>query len=73
MLCDDDVIYDKWVLKNLSDCVNQNNNSVATLIGLKMSDNDGNLIKRESWNLILDCKKNGDLFFYWKRFYFVSP
>ena len=74
LLCDDDVIYDKWVLKNLSDCVNQNNNSVATLIGLKMSDNDGNLIKRESWNLILDCKKNGDLFFfYWKRFYFVSP
>lgn len=73
LLCDDDIIYDKWVLEDLLDCLNKNIDSVATLIGFKMSDNNGNLVSRENWKLMLDCNKGKDLFFFTGNAFTLYP
>ena len=64
ILCDDDMIYDKWFVETLQKISNLEYGSVITLFAKKMDDDQMNIKPMKFWSLQLKCCKKSNLY-YW--------
>ena len=73
LLCDDDMIYDKWLIEHLIKSSINNTSYVSTLFGYKMCDDKNNILKREDWKFLLKCNNKSNLYFFTGNAFTLYP